>query len=103
MNKVRGHDEGEIKLGIFDPPGELLREELEERGISQTVFAKKLNIHQPHLSDLLKGKRRISASIALKLEKELGISAEFWLNLQVLYELALEREKPQEAGIGKAC
>ena len=50
-------------------------------------------MYPSHFSDLLKGKRNISASIAVRLEKELNIPAEFWLGLQMDYDLHNERAK----------
>lgn len=96
MNKAIGYNGRELVSGKIDPPGEILREEIAERKITQSSFAKKIGIHQPHFSDILKGKRKINALLALKLEKELGVRAEFWLEMQVQYELALEREKLQD-------
>lgn len=74
-------------------PGEVLEEELEARNIKKSVFAMELKIYPSHFSDILKGRRNISAAIAIKLEKALGISAEFWIRLQGEYNLKLEREK----------
>lgn len=82
MNKIIGFDGKEIKLHILTPPGGLLREELAERKISQTAFAGRLGMRQSYLNEILQGKRKISVQIALKLEKELGVSAEFWMGLQ---------------------
>lgn len=74
-------------------PGEVLADEISARKILQKDFAKKINILAPHLNDLLKGKRHISARIALKLEKELGIDADYWLRLQMNYDLALAKKE----------
>lgn len=71
----------------------MLREELDARQITQSAFAMKIGIYPSHFSDVLKGKRRLNASMALKLEKELGISADFWVGLQADYELSIERQK----------
>lgn len=93
MDKILGYDGKEIKLQIIAPPGELLRKELSEREITQSDFSKRLGMRQPHFNDILQGKRKINARLAIKLEKELGISAEFWIGLEARYELAMEREK----------
>lgn len=65
----------------------------------------KIGVYPSHFSDTLKGKRRLNASIALKPEHELDISAEFWMRLQAEYELFKEREKGignvHERGVGK--
>lgn len=93
MNKAMGHDGRKLVSGKIDFPGEILKEEIAERNITQSAFAKKIGMHQLHFSDILKGKRKINAALALKLEKELGVRAEFWLEMQIQYDLALEREK----------
>jgi addiction module HigA family antidote len=73
-------------------PGEVLADELSTREIMQKDFAKLIKLQAPHLNDLLKGKRHVSARIALKIEKELGIDAEYWLRLQISYDLAEAKE-----------
>jgi antitoxin HigA-1 len=73
-------------------PGEVLAVEINAREIKQKDFAKKIKLLAPHFNDLLKGKRHISARIALKLEKELGIDADYWLRLQIAYDLAVAKK-----------
>ncbi len=74
-------------------PGEILKDELASRGISQTVFTSDTGIALPHLNEIIKGKRNITAETALILEKALGIDAQFWMNLQSNYEIDLSRIK----------
>jgi HTH-type transcriptional regulator/antitoxin HigA len=95
-DKILDHKGGEIQLHVKLTPGEVLAEELEARHIGRSAFAMKIGVYPSHFSDILKGKRRLTASVALKLERELGISAEFWVGLQADYELATEREKYSE-------
>ena len=78
-------------------PGEILEEELAARGLIKSAFAMELKIYPSHFSDILKGRRNISAAIAIKLEKALGISAEFWMRLQADYDLKVERQQLQTA------
>lgn len=82
---------------IFSPvtlhPGEVLEMELEARGIKKNVFASQLQIQPANLSELLAGKRHVSAATALRLEKLLGINAEYWLRIQMKYDLQTERLK----------
>ena len=73
-------------------PGELLGEEILARGIKQKDFAREIDLLPPHLNDLLKGKRHVSARIAVKLESALGIDADYWLRLQMSYDLAMARK-----------
>lgn len=74
-------------------PGEVLQEEIEARKIKKFVFASRIGILPSHLSDLFAGKRNISARLALKIEKELGVSAEIWMRLQVQYDLDAARRE----------
>jgi len=67
-------------------PGEILKDELEARGIKQKDFAQAIGIPSSNLNEILKGKRGINANLAMKLHKELGISYDFWMNLQASYE-----------------
>lgn len=96
MDKILGSNGKQIKVNVSLAPGEVLREELEARNITQSAFAMKMGVYPSHFSDVLKGKRRLNASLALKLEEELGISAEFWVGLQADFELSKERQKYSE-------
>ncbi len=69
-------------------PGEVLKDEIEERKLVKSGVAKELGMQPGHLSELFKGKRHISAALALKLQRMLGIPAETWLALQNRYELS---------------
>lgn len=81
-------------------PGELLKDELRERGLSQKQLSEKTGIKASVISDTIAGKRSISLNVAIALEKALGISAEMWLNLQTQYNLdragIAKRESKQE-------
>lgn len=83
----------EIHTDIALHPGDILLDELEARGVRKTVFAEQLNMKPSHFSELLHGKRNVSAATALKLEKLLGISAEYFMRVQVYYDLFMERNK----------
>lgn len=67
-------------------PGEMLADELEARNLTQQSFANKMGVSQAIISQLLHKKRRVSLEMALRLEQNLDISAEFWLNLQRQYD-----------------
>jgi antitoxin HigA-1 len=92
-HKVIGQNGKELRSAVLLHPGEVLEEELEARGLKKSVFAMELKIYPSHFSNILKGKRNINATIALKLEKSLDISAEFWMQLQAEYDLKLERQR----------
>lgn len=68
-------------------PGMMIKPELEERGITQKEFARMLGMQASHLSEVLRGKRALSAELALKMEKAVGIPSKTLLNAQTLYEL----------------
>ena len=67
-------------------PGELLREYFPE-GMSVTEAAKRLKISRQSLSAVLNGRAGVSADMALRLAAALGTSADFWLRLQMQYDL----------------
>ena len=69
-------------------PGYILKEELKERGIKQKDFAGKIGMEASHLSALIHGTRNVTAAIAERLEKGLGIPAYLWLNLQNRFNLS---------------
>lgn len=78
-------------------PGEHLAEELAELGISATELARQLRIPTNRITGILNGRRAVTADTALRLGHWFGMSAEFWLSLQKLYELRLaEQEKGAE-------
>ena len=72
-------------------PGEVLAEELMELNISPTALARILHVPANRISQLVAGKRAMTADTALRLEKWLGVSAAFWMNLQKRYELDIAR------------
>ena len=75
-------------------PGEVLLEEfLKPMEVSQYRLAKDLNIPQTRVSQIVKGKRRITADTALRLSKYFGTSARFWLGLQTDYDLEASEEE----------
>jgi len=74
-------------------PGEHLAEELRELGMSAAEVARKLNVPTSRITGILNGQRAITGGTALRLSHFFGTSAEFWLNLQSLYDLRLAREK----------
>jgi len=69
-------------------PGEMLLEEfLKPMKITQSDFAVRLGVSFPRLNEIVKGKRGVTPDTALRLAKVLGMSAEFWLGLQVNWDL----------------
>ncbi len=92
-DKILDQKGNEIILDIELHPGEILKDELAARKIAKSAFAMKIGMYPGHFGDIVKSKRNITANVALKLEAELGIAAEFWMALQTDYDLYIERNK----------
>lgn len=69
-------------------PGEVLQDELEEIGLTQTALAKHIGVLPKTINEICRGKRGISAEMGMRLSKALGGSPQFWLNLQSNWELS---------------
>jgi|ERR1700694_2074758 antitoxin HigA-1 len=74
-------------------PGEHLAEELEAMGMSASELARRIKVPANRVTEILNGQRSITGDTALRLAHFFGTSAEFWLNLQGLYELRLAEKK----------
>jgi addiction module HigA family antidote len=80
----------------LDPitPGEILREDfMEPLGISINQLARDLAVPPNRISEIVNGKRAITADTALRLQRYFGVEAQFWLNLQSEYDLRIMRRK----------
>lgn len=69
-------------------PGDVLKEELECRKISQKKFSQILGVSYTMLNDILNGKRSVTSDFALMVEAALGIKAELLINMQTRYDMA---------------
>ncbi len=74
-------------------PGRTLAAELVARELTANALALKLRVPANRLSDIVRGRRAISAETALRLGRYFGTGAEFWMNLQANYDLALARQE----------
>ena len=74
-------------------PGEILKDELAEIGISAAQLARQIKVPENRISEVLRGRRGITADTALRLGRWFGMSAIFWMNLQQAYELRKAEEK----------
>jgi len=74
-------------------PGRTLAGELAARDLTANALALKLRVPANRLTDIIRGKRAISAETALRLGRYFGTSAQFWMNLQANYDLAMAREE----------
>ena len=68
-------------------PGEVLREELDELGLSANALAKAIHVPADRVTAILNGERGVSADTALRLGRYFDTSATFWLNLQQAWQL----------------
>jgi addiction module HigA family antidote len=69
-------------------PGEMLLEEfLKPLGLTQVELADRLGVSYPRVNELVRGKRDMTPDTALRLERLLGVEAQFWLNLQLAWDL----------------
>ena len=77
-------------------PGEILKEEfLDPMNISAYQLSKEIFVDQTRISQIIKGKRKITADTALRLSRFFGMSEMFWLNLQATYDVLETREKEE--------
>lgn len=74
-------------------PGEILADELEGIKMTPSQLAKRINIAENELEQILQGKGNITGDVALKLGRFFNTGAEIWLNLQKAYELDVAGEK----------
>lgn len=72
-------------------PGEMIKDELDYRGISQKALAEEIGVPASVLNEVLNGKRAVSTEYALLLEAALGIDADLWLRLQSDYNKQVAR------------
>lgn len=81
---------------IAIPPGELLLEELEARGIEEGEFAQRIGITSEDMDRLFVGEKAITQDIADAIERELGISAYMWVRMEASYQRVLAHLKERE-------
>jgi HTH-type transcriptional regulator/antitoxin HigA len=88
------------------PPGETIREVLQEKYLTQVELAQRLEMTTKHVNEIISGKAPITADTAVKLEDILGLPTSYWLNLEAIYQESLirlrDRETQEEIEIAKA-
>ncbi len=70
---------------IATPPGATIREQLNDRGMSQKEFAARMGMSEKHISRLINGEVQLTSDVAVRLELVLGVPARFWNNLEAIY------------------
>ena len=80
-------------------PGEHLAEILAELGVSQYRLAKAIRVPPVRVHDIVHCRRSITADTALRIGQALGMTPEFWLNLQRMYDLDIARASTDTSGI----
>ncbi|MCT4334417.1 HigA family addiction module antitoxin [Paracoccus sp. YLB-12] len=70
-------------------PGEILKDELDELGVTPTEFARQIDVPPNRVSQIITGKRSITGDTALRFGHWFGTDPQFWLNLQAQHELVL--------------
>ena len=84
-----------LQSDLAIPPGELLAEELEVRGMTQGQLAERMGRPRQTISAIIRGKKAITAETAIQLETALDIPAHLWVGLEGRYQLALARRAAQ--------
>ena len=94
-----------VRIPTHAPPphaGEILLEEfLEPHGISQARLAEMIGVTANRVNEIIKGKRGISPDTAIRLEALFGASAQFWLNLQLAWDLYHAQHAPEVMEVRK--
>ena len=83
-------------------PGEMLLEEfLKPLGITQAEIAKLIGVSYPRVNELINGRRGMAPDTALRLERLFGMEAQFWLNLQLVWDLYQAQHSPAAQEIAR--
>ena len=82
---------------IATPPGATIKEQLEDRGMSQKEFASRMDMSEKHISRLINGEVQLTPDMAYRLEMVLGLPARFWNNLEAIYREKLAKVEAENA------
>lgn len=91
---------------VATPPGVTIKEQLNDRGMSQKEFAVRMNLSEKHVSKLVNGGVQLTPEVAVRLETVLGVPAQYWNNLEAIYREKLikareENEMEADAELAK--
>jgi addiction module HigA family antidote len=78
-------------------PGEILKDELDELGLTLTEFARQIDVPANRVSQIINGKRAVTGDTALRFGHWFGVDPQFWLNLQAQFELTIADRESGEA------
>ncbi len=84
---------------IATPPGATIKEQLNDRGMSQKELAARMDMSEKHIRKLINGEAQLIPETAIKLEMVLGVPAKFWNNLEAIYRekiIKAEAEKSKD-------
>ena len=82
---------------IATPPGYTIKEQLEQRGMTQKEFAFRMDMSEKHISHLINGEVRLTPNVAVRLEAVLGVPSEFWNNLEAIYQSKKQKAEEENA------
>ena len=82
---------------IATPPGATIKEQLNDRGMSQKEFAARMDMSEKHISKLINGEVQLTPEVAVRLEVVLGVPAKFWNNLEAVYREKLIKVEAENA------
>lgn len=82
---------------IATPPGATIKEQLNDRGMSQKEFAARMDMSEKHISRLINGDVQLTPETAVKLEMVLGVPAKFWNNLEAIYREKIIKAEAESA------
>lgn len=82
---------------IATPPGATIKEQLNDRGMSQKEFAARMDMSEKHISRLINGDVQLTPEVAVRLEVVLGVPAKFWNNLEAIYREKLVKVEAENA------
>ena len=82
---------------IATPPGATIKEQLNDKGMSQREFAARMDMSEKHISKLINGEVQLTPEVAVRLEVVLGVPAKFWNNLEAVYREKLIKVEVENA------
>lgn len=82
-------------------PGEIVRDNLEELGMTTAQAAKGLGVTRQQLHNVISGRSAVSPEMALRFEKAFGGSADMWLRMQAAYDLAQARQREGDIAVSR--